>query len=164
LAAAAAPPGGARRAFQAAPAAGAAAPLSDDDRIFQNIYGCHDTSLKARRAWGGGAGASRRGGGRAGSLGAERLEPGARRCPWGSLRARAGAADRRAPAPPPTAARSPQAAMARGDWYRTKDLILKGRAWIGSEIKRSGLRGRGGAGFLTGLKWSFCQQVAAGDL
>ena len=30
------------------------------------------------------------------------------------------------------------------------------------EVKRSGLRGRGGAGFLTGLKWEFCRK-ARGD-
>src|SRR5918994_246354 len=47
------------------------------------------------------------------------------------------------------------AARARGDWDNTKDLILKGREWIINETKESGLRGRGGAGFSTGLKWSF---------
>jgi len=46
-------------------------------------------------------------------------------------------------------------ALKRGDWYRTKDLVLKGRDWIINEIKASGLRGRGGAGFPTGLKYSF---------
>jgi NADH dehydrogenase (ubiquinone) flavoprotein 1 len=49
--------------------------------------------------------------------------------------------------------------MSRGDWYRTKDLILKGRDWIVDEIKKSGLRGRGGAGFPSGLKWSFMPKV-----
>jgi NADH-quinone oxidoreductase subunit F len=48
-----------------------------------------------------------------------------------------------------------EAARARGDWDNTKDLILKGRDWIINETKESGLRGRGGAGFSTGLKWSF---------
>jgi NADH-quinone oxidoreductase subunit F len=46
-------------------------------------------------------------------------------------------------------------ARARGDWSNTKELIQKGRDWIVNEIKASGLRGRGGAGFPTGMKWSF---------
>jgi NADH-quinone oxidoreductase subunit F len=47
------------------------------------------------------------------------------------------------------------AARRRGDWQGTRELILKGREWILEEVKASGLRGRGGAGFPTGLKWSF---------
>ena len=47
------------------------------------------------------------------------------------------------------------AARARGDWDNTKALLEKGRDAIIEEIKASGLRGRGGAGFPTGLKWSF---------
>ena len=43
----------------------------------------------------------------------------------------------------------------RGDWVNTKEITDKGRDWIINEIKDSQLRGRGGAGFPTGLKWSF---------
>lgn len=46
-------------------------------------------------------------------------------------------------------------AQKRGDWSKTASLIKKGREWIIEEMKASGLRGRGGAGFPTGLKWSF---------
>ena len=46
-------------------------------------------------------------------------------------------------------------ARRRGDWDGTKEVIAKGRDWIVNEMKASGLRGRGGAGFPTGLKWSF---------
>ncbi|KAJ6245881.1 NADH-ubiquinone oxidoreductase flavoprotein 1 ndufv1 [Anaeramoeba flamelloides] len=46
-------------------------------------------------------------------------------------------------------------AMKRGDWHKTKSIMSKGKEWIISEIKKSGIRGRGGAGFPTGLKWSF---------
>lgn len=45
--------------------------------------------------------------------------------------------------------------MKRGDWYKTKEILLKGHEWIINEVKASGLRGRGGAGFPSGLKWSF---------
>ena len=45
--------------------------------------------------------------------------------------------------------------MERGCWDGTKALLLNGSDWIIEEIKASGLRGRGGAGFPTGLKWSF---------
>ena len=44
-------------------------------------------------------------------------------------------------------------ALKRGDWHRTKDFMLLGKDWIINEIKASGLRGRGGAGFPSGLKW-----------
>ncbi|MCH7936620.1 MAG: NADH-quinone oxidoreductase subunit NuoF [Proteobacteria bacterium] len=67
--------------------------LHDKDRIFTNIYGLRDTSLK----------------------GAKKL----------------------------------------GDWSKTKSILAKGREKIINEIKESGLRGRGGAGFGTGMKWSF---------
>ena len=52
-------------------------------------------------------------------------------------------------------------ARARGDWDNTKAIIEKGRDWIVEEMKSSGLRGRGGAGFPTGLKWSFMPKEEA---
>ena len=48
-----------------------------------------------------------------------------------------------------------ESSQKRGDWSNTKDIIKKGREWIINEVKTSELRGRGGAGFPTGLKWSF---------
>jgi NADH dehydrogenase (ubiquinone) flavoprotein 1 len=53
-------------------------------------------------------------------------------------------------------------ALKRGDWYKTKELMRKGQDWIVNEIKASGLRGRGGAGFPSGLKWSFMPKVSDG--
>ncbi|WP_191058039.1 NADH-quinone oxidoreductase subunit NuoF [Geminicoccus harenae] len=53
-------------------------------------------------------------------------------------------------------------ARARGDWSNTKDLILLGREAIVDGIKKSGLRGRGGAGFPTGMKWSFMPKQSEG--
>jgi NADH-quinone oxidoreductase subunit F len=47
------------------------------------------------------------------------------------------------------------AARMRGDWDDTKALMAKGQDAIIEEIKASALRGRGGAGFPTGMKWSF---------
>ena len=67
--------------------------LSDEDRIFTNIYGQHDKSLVG--------------------------------------------------------------AKSRGAWSGTKGFVSKGSDWIIDQVKSSGLRGRGGAGFPTGLKWSF---------
>ena len=75
--------------------------LQDKDRIFTNIYGVHDVSLKG--------------------------------------------------------------AMARGQWDGIKGFIDKGSDWIIDQIKASGLRGRGGAGFPTGLKWSFMPKGEAKD-
>src|SRR5436305_9463220 len=48
-----------------------------------------------------------------------------------------------------------EGARRRGAWDGTRGIIDKGRDWIINEMKASGLRGRGGAGFPTGLKWTF---------
>jgi len=53
-------------------------------------------------------------------------------------------------------------AKARGSWYKTKEIILKGHDWILNEVKVSGLRGRGGAGFPTGMKWGFMNKPSDG--
>lgn len=54
------------------------------------------------------------------------------------------------------------AARERGDWNDTKAIMTKGRDWIIEEITASGLRGRGGAGFPAGLKWSFMPKETSG--
>lgn len=48
-----------------------------------------------------------------------------------------------------------QSAKKRGQWSNVKEILSKGQDWIIDEVKKSGLRGRGGAGFSTGMKWSF---------
>ncbi|KAF3839695.1 hypothetical protein F7725_018412 [Dissostichus mawsoni] len=74
--------------------------MSDEDRIFTNLYGRHDWRLKG--------------------------------------------------------------SMKRGDWHKTKEILLKGTDWILNEVKVSGLRGRGGAGFPTGMKWGFMNKPSDG--
>ena len=53
-------------------------------------------------------------------------------------------------------------ARQRGDWDNTKKLLEMGRDGIIEEVKSSGLRGRGGAGFPAGLKWSFMPKETDG--
>jgi len=55
-----------------------------------------------------------------------------------------------------------KAARARGAWDGTKAILEKGRDWVVNEVKASGQRGRGGAGFPTGLKWSFMPKQSDG--
>ena len=53
-------------------------------------------------------------------------------------------------------------AKKRGDWDDTKEIIELGRDEIVNRVKASGLRGRGGAGFSTGMKWSFMPKETNG--
>ncbi|HEV7345362.1 MAG TPA: NADH-quinone oxidoreductase subunit NuoF [Devosia sp.] len=55
-----------------------------------------------------------------------------------------------------------EGARSRGAWVGTKEFIDSGRDWITNEVKASGLRGRGGAGFPTALKWTFMPKVNDG--
>jgi NADH-quinone oxidoreductase subunit F len=54
-----------------------------------------------------------------------------------------------------------EGACKRGDWSNTKELLALGQDEIIKQVKESGLRGRGGAGFSTGMKWSFMMAARA---
>src|SRR4029079_15744604 len=53
-------------------------------------------------------------------------------------------------------------ARARRAWQEIKTFVDRGRDWISNEVKGSGLRGLGGAGFPTALKWTFMPKVNDG--
>ena len=53
-------------------------------------------------------------------------------------------------------------ARARGDWDGVGAILARGREALIEEVKASGLRGRGGAGFPTGVKWSFMPKQSDG--
>ena len=55
------------------------------------------------------------------------------------------------------------ASRQRGIWDNTKALLEMDQEAITEAVKVSGLRGRGGAGFPTGLKWSFMPKVPKDD-
>ena len=55
-----------------------------------------------------------------------------------------------------------EGARKRGAWDNTKAILDKGPDVIIDEMKKSGLRGRGGAGFPTGMKWSFMPKEEIG--
>jgi len=55
-----------------------------------------------------------------------------------------------------------EGARKRGQWSGTRELLDNGRDWLIEQIKASGLRGRGGAGFPTGLKMSFMPKETDG--
>jgi NADH-quinone oxidoreductase subunit F len=53
-------------------------------------------------------------------------------------------------------------ARARGDWDGIAEILGRGRDAVIEEVKSSGMRGRGGAGFPTGMKWSFMPKQSDG--
>ncbi len=55
-----------------------------------------------------------------------------------------------------------EGAKKRGDWDNIKAILAKEPEAIIEEVKASGLRGRGGAGFSTGIKWSFMPKQSDG--
>ncbi len=52
--------------------------------------------------------------------------------------------------------------MARGGYQAIRKSLEMGSDWVIDQVKRSGLRGRGGAGFPTGTKWEFVR-ASKGD-
>ncbi|MDP3659854.1 MAG: NADH-quinone oxidoreductase subunit F, partial [Phenylobacterium sp.] len=48
-----------------------------------------------------------------------------------------------------------EGAKRRGAYNAVDAMLSQTPEWLCEQIKNSGLRGRGGAGFATGLKWTF---------
>ena len=48
-----------------------------------------------------------------------------------------------------------------GGYTSAKKCLEQGPEWVINEMKASNLRGRGGAGFPTGMKWSFVPKQSA---
>lgn len=55
-----------------------------------------------------------------------------------------------------------ESARARGTWRLTREMLQQTPEWICDQIKASGLRGRGGGGFSTGLKWTLMPDGRSG--
>ena len=51
-------------------------------------------------------------------------------------------------------------AIKRGDWKDIKKILKLNKQDLINKIKDSGLRGRGGAGFSTGMKWDFMPKIS----
>ena len=51
-------------------------------------------------------------------------------------------------------------ALKRGDWKNISKILKLEKQDIINKIKDSGLRGRGGAGFSTGMKWDFMPKIS----
>ena len=51
-------------------------------------------------------------------------------------------------------------ALKRGDWKNISKILKLDKQDIINQIKDSGLRGRGGAGFSTGMKWDFMPKIS----
>ena len=51
-------------------------------------------------------------------------------------------------------------ALKRGDWKDISKILKFDKQDIINKIKESGLRGRGGAGFSTGMKWDFMPKIS----
>ena len=51
-----------------------------------------------------------------------------------------------------------EGAKARGCWNATREMLGQSHEWVCEQIRESGLRGRGGGGFVTGFKWTLMPQ------